>query len=117
MTTLFPDPIVISDSRTVWRIAMSHLFTSRSSVITSSCTGDLDVGLEEKTFAAEPLDGRGERADVILARGRSQDIGRDAILGARGLRLDGHGSPPMGPDRACSRNIMVRPFARYAGQP
>ncbi len=39
MTTLLPEPMVISDSSTVWRIAMSHLFTSRSSVMTSSCTG------------------------------------------------------------------------------
>src|SRR5207249_11658218 len=35
---------------------------------------DLDVGLEEKTFAAEPLDRRGQGADVILARGRSGEV-------------------------------------------
>ncbi len=38
-TTLLPLPMVISPSRCVWRIAMMNLFTSRSSVMTSSWQG------------------------------------------------------------------------------
>src|SRR5207237_8641930 len=51
---------------------------------------DLDVGLEEKTFAAEPLDRRRQGADVILARGQSGHVGRSLVLAAMGLRLYGH---------------------------
>jgi len=67
---------------------------------------DLHIGLQEKTFAAEPLDRRGERSDVVLARGRSGEVGRDAILGTTGLRLDGHGGSSVG---------RMRLFEEYNG--